>query len=132
MIEKYSSASDGLVLAPKVHDLSEVPKELLDNLNKMGLDNSIMLNEQEGQFLNFVFQTDSIEIDLVGKKVAFPGSKKEYFEVTRKDSIIIGGSNLYIFNDVQKNESGGYDAAITYWEKFVFPSQEIVKKLKQP
>ena len=90
-----------------------------------------MLNEQEGLFLNFVFQTDSVEINLVGKKVAFLGSKKEYFEVTRKDSIIVGGSNLYIFNDVQKIESGGYDAAITYWKKFVVPSQGIVKTLKE-
>ena len=38
---------------------------------------------------------------------------------------------LNIFNDVQKIESGGYDAAITYWKKFVVPSQGIVKTLKE-
>ena len=131
MIYKSTLANDGHVLALKIHCLSDVPQELLNNLHKMGVDNSPILNVQEGQFLNFVFQTNSIEIDLVGKKVAFLGSKKEYFEVTRKDSIIVGGSNLYIFNDVQKIESGGYDAAITYWKKFVIPSQEIVKIINE-
>lgn len=131
MIKQSSLTNDGHVLAQKIHYLSDVPQELLNNLNKMGVNNSPILNEQEGQFLNLVFQTDSIEINLVGKKVAFLGSKKEYFEVTRKDSIIVGGSDLYIFSDVQKIESGGYDAAITYWKKFVIPSQKIVKTLKE-
>ena len=116
MIKQSGLTNDGHVLALKIHYLSDVPQELLNNLNKMGVNNSPILNEQEGQFLNLVFQTDSIEINLVGKKVAFLGSKKEYFEVTRKDSIIVGGSDLYIFSDVQKIESGGYDAAITYWK----------------
>ena len=131
MVKKSSLSNDGHVLALKIHYLSDVPQELLNNLNKMGVNNSPMLNEQEGLFLNFVFQTDSVEINLVGKKVAFLGSKKEYFEVTRKDSIIVGGSNLYIFNEVQKIDSGGYDAAFTYWKKFVVPSQGIVKTLKE-
>ena len=49
---------------------------------------------------------------------------------TRKDSLVVGGSNLYLFNTMQKTESGGYDAAVTYWKKFVIPTQEIVRTIK--
>jgi hypothetical protein len=31
---------------------------------------------------------------------------------------------------MQKTESGGYDAAVTYWKKFVIPTQEIVRTIK--
>lgn len=96
----------------------------------MGCDNSIILNQQEGEFLNFIFKTGEQDYNLVGKKVAFIGSKMYYFESTRKDSIIVGGSNLYIFNAIQQKESGGYDAAITYWKKIQIPMQDIIKKLK--
>ena len=44
---------------------------------------------------------------------------------------IIGGSSLYIFDAVQKEESGGYDAAIVCWSKFVIPIEEVVKRLKR-
>lgn len=37
---------------------------------------------------------------------------------------------LYIFNAFQKEESGGYDAAIVYWSKFVIPIEEIINRLK--
>lgn len=122
---------NSLILTPQVHYFSDVPKQLIDNLEKMGMDNSIILNEQEGKYLNYIFRTDVHGINLVGKQVAFLGSKVDYFNSTRKDSTIVGGSSLYIFNAVQKNESGGYDAAVTYWKKFVIPAQEIVKTLKE-
>ena len=129
MINNCSLGDYSTILTPQVVVFSDVPKDLLDNLSKMGMDNSIILNEYEGKYLNYIFQTDVQGINLVGKKVAFWGSKVDYFESTRRDSVIVGGSSLYIFDDVQKKESGGYDAAVTYWRKIVTPVQEIVKGL---
>jgi hypothetical protein len=37
---------------------------------------------------------------------------------------------LYIFDETQKKESGGYDAAIVYWSKCLIPIQDVVKRLK--
>jgi hypothetical protein len=130
IINNQGLVDNSQILTPQVHVFSEVPKDLVDNLGKMGMDDSIILNDQEGQYLNFVFKTEAQGINLAGKKVAFLGSKVDYFESTRKDSIVVGGSSLYLFNTMQKTESGGYDAAVTYWEKFVIPTQEIVRTLK--
>ncbi len=38
-------------------------------------------------------------------------------------------SSLYIFNKEQKKKSGGYDAAIVYWNKFVIPTEKVVERL---
>ena len=118
----------------QVRNFSEIPNDLLDNLDKMGIDTSSILNEYEGKYFNFIFKIDPQEFNLVGKKVGFLGSKIDYFNSTRspdRNSTTVGGSSLYIFNATQKAESGGYDAAITYWNKFVIPQEEVVKRLKE-
>ena len=119
----------------QVRNFDEIPQYILDNLNKMGVDNSPMLNEYEGKFLNTIFKTDINDFNLVGKKVAFIGSKKDYFKETRerlyRNSTTIGGSCVYIFNDAQKVESGGYDAAIVYWNKKSLTIREVIKRLKR-
>jgi hypothetical protein len=53
-----------------------------------------------------------------------------YFNWTRANSTTVGGCGLYIFNAAQKEESGGYDAAIVYWSKMIIPTNDIVKMLK--
>ena len=37
---------------------------------------------------------------------------------------------LYIFDENQKKESGGYDAAIVFWSKVLIPTKDVVKRLK--
>jgi hypothetical protein len=117
----------------QVRNFSEIPNDLLDNLDKMGIDTSLILNEYEGKYLNFIFKIDPQDFNLVGTKVGFSRSKIDYFGDTRerfyRNSTTVGGSSLYIFNATQKEESGGYDAAITYWNKFVIPSKEVIKRL---
>lgn len=130
MIHNYSQ-DNSLIIVPQVRVFSDVPKDLLDNLGNMEVNDSIILNEPEGQFINYIFQTEAHDINMVGKKVEFLGlDKAKYFDCTRRDSIIVGGSCLYIFNDVQKDESGGYDAAVTCWYKFALPMQDIVREVK--
>lgn len=118
----------------QVHDFSKIPKDLLENLDKMGIDSSSMLNEYEGKYLNYIFNIDPKDFNLIGKKVGFTRSKIEYFNESRErfysNSTIVGGSVLYIFETSQKSESGGYDAYITMWNKFLLPTEDIVKRLK--
>jgi hypothetical protein len=117
----------------QVRNFSEIPQDLLENLDKMGVDSSSILNEYEGRYFNVIFKIDPQDFNFVGKKVGFLGSKIDYFRSTRspdRNSTTVGGSGLYIFNAEQKAESGGYDAAIVYWSKFVIPIEEVVKRLK--
>lgn len=119
----------------QVRSFSEIPNDLLDNLDKMGIDTSSILNEYEGKYLNFIFKIDPQDFNLVGKKVGFSRSKIDYFRDTRerfyRNSTTVGGSSLYILNATQKEESGGYDAAIVYWSKFVIPIEKAVKRLNE-
>lgn len=115
----------------QVQNFSEIPQDLLGNLDKMGVDNSPILNDHEGRYLNFIFKIDPQDFNLIGKKVGFSRSKTDYFSWTRSNSTTVGGSGLYIFNATQKIESGGYDAAIVYWSKRLIPVDEVVKRLKE-
>lgn len=115
-------------------NFSEIPISLLKNIHKMGMDNSFVINEYEGKYLNFIFKINPQTFNLAGKKVHFLVSKKDYFTDTRcpdRKNTIVGGSSLYIFNSAQKSESGGYDAAITYWDKYVVPIDEVINRLKK-
>ncbi|AIQ00214.1 hypothetical protein Q787_11480 [Ornithobacterium rhinotracheale H06-030791] len=117
-----------------VFNFSEIPKDLLVNLNKMGVDSSPILNEYEGKYLNFIFKISPQDFNFIGKKVGFIKGKIDYFRNTRErfnnNSSVVGGSGIYIFNTTQKIESGGYDAAIVYWNKFSLPIEEVIKRLK--
>ena len=120
----------------QVRDFSEIPKGLLYNIDEMGKDNSSILNEYEGKYLNYIFNIDPQDFNLVGKQVGFiTRGKTYYFKETQerfsRNSTTVGGSGLYIFNAEQKAESGGYDAAIVYWSKFSLPIEDVVKRLKK-
>lgn len=120
----------------QVRDFAEIPIELLSHIEEMGVDSSLILNEYEGKYLNFIFKTDNQDFNLVGKKVGFNRSKIDFFKDERErfyrdfSTEGVGCAALYIFNAVQKAESGGYDAAIVYWSKFAAPVEQVVKRLK--
>lgn len=69
-------------------------------------------------------------LSLIGKKVGFLGNKADYFRYTRNQANLVGGSAMYVFNAKQKAESGGYDAAVVYWRKFLLRPEWVVKRLK--
>ena len=123
----------------QIQNFSEIPKNILAHLDKMGMDTSQVLNNYEGDYLNFIFKVAEEDFDLIGKKVAFrhagKKSKKDYFEDEKErfclNSTPVGGAALYIFNTAQKEESGGYDAAIVYWSKKLLSTKEVVKRLKE-
>lgn len=119
----------------QVSDFKKTPADLLNGLNNMGKDTSSALNNYEAKYLNFIFNLDTTHFNLSGKKVGFLGSKKAFFEDERERFLRgedgVGGCGLYIFNATQKEESGGYDAAIMYWSKFILPIEKVIERLKK-
>lgn len=101
-----------------------------------------LLLKEESTYLNKIFETTRKDFDFVNKKIGFltgssgrkKKSKKFYFDMQEKHSADANypcdNGTLYIFNATQKEESGGYDAAIVYWCKFLLPIKEVIKRLK--
>jgi len=128
----------GMNLFGQVRNFNDIPKDILEQLDKMGVDGSSLLNSYESAYFNVVFKESINGFDFTGKKVGFiyngaRSNKKEYFDL-EKDRFNRNNTpnrgTLYIFNETQKKESGGYDAAIVYWSKRLIPIQEVVKRLK--
>jgi hypothetical protein len=126
-------------LSGQIHSFNDIPEDILKQLNKMGVDTIPLLNSSESAYFNVIFKDNLNGFDFTNKKIGFllAGSKrnkKEYFEEERErfynKSTPINGI-LYIFNSSQKKKSGGYDAAIVYWSKFLIPIDKVVKKLKK-
>ena len=123
----------------QVQSFNDIPVEMLNRLNKMGIDNSSLLNEFESAYLNYIFKKEKGEIDFTGKRVAFIYSganscKKEYFDKERKRLRHHQTPNrgmLYILNETQKSESGGYDMVVLYWSKIAVPIDKVVKICKK-
>ena len=97
-----------------------------------------IVDSAEAAILNEIFGSEKGAFDFKGKKIAFRGTewgKKFYFEMYlqhEKDSEKpFDKGYLHIFSPEGKMESGGYDAAILYWQKFLLPEQQIVKRIKK-
>lgn len=119
-----------------------IPKSILNNIDKMGLDESLTLTDLEGEYFNAISNIDKKKFDFCEKKIAFltgnvgsiKSNKKAYFFTERlrtnyNDTICFGF--LYIFDTVQKNESGGYDAAIVSSSKKRLSTKEVIKRLNK-
>ncbi|MCF1750777.1 hypothetical protein [Mariniradius sediminis] len=133
-----------LIISPivsigQILTFKDIPIEILQKIDQMGVDTLSTLSIYEGKYLNEIFKENLNGFDFIGKKVGFlhrgnVSNKSEYFgelkeRFCRKDTPI-GGSALYVFDSVQKSESGGYDAAVVYWSKVLIPNEKLVKKLK--
>jgi hypothetical protein len=128
-----------------INKYENIPQNILNDINKMGIDESWLLTELEGKYFNALSKIDEKEFNFCDKKIAFftgnIGSikinKKIYFVEERKRLNVIDYSlsyyfgTLYIFNATQKAESGGYDAAIVYDSKKLNSIKEMVKRLKK-
>ena len=124
----------------QIRDFNDIPEDILERLERMGVDGSPLLNRDEGTYLNEIFKDTLNGFDFTGKKVAFiysgaKSDKHEYFNQVkdrhRTGKTTVGGTYLYIFDVSQKAESGGYDAAIVYWSKLFVPVDKVIKKLKK-
>ena len=119
-----------------IYRFSEISDELLDNLDKMGKNDSISLNKYEKEYLYFIFGISESDYCFDDKQVGFKYSKSHFFNdernrYARGDSLGVGCVTLYIFNSSEKRKTGGYDADIEYWNKIVVPQKTIVKMIKR-
>lgn len=122
----------------QVRNFNDIPKDILNQLDIMGIDGSSLLKSYESAYFNVVFKENLNGFDFTGKKVGFiysgaRSNKKEYFDLEKNrfnNNNTPNRGTLYIFDANQKKESGGYDAAIIYWSKRLIPIQDIVKRLK--
>jgi hypothetical protein len=123
----------------QVRYFKDIPAELLNQLDKMGVDDTSVMDSLEGAYLNVSYKDSLNGFDFVGKKVGFIlsgsvsdkadffNSEKERYRISSTASVSV----LYVFNEAQKQESGGYDAAIVYWRKFYLPKDKVIKLLKK-
>jgi hypothetical protein len=126
----------------KITEFEDFPKEILMQMDNMGKDTSPILTQIEGMYFNIFFKNSRKDFNFCGKKMAFLGgslgkvveNKKTYFyweniNVKRGESPTF--AFLYIFNEIQKKETGGYDVAIMYWNKKYISIESVVKTLKK-
>ena len=123
----------------QVRYFKDIPAELLNQLDKMGVDDTSVIDSLEGAYLNVSYKDSLKGFDFIGKKVGFLrgglksykseffNSEKEQYRISSTASV----SALYVFNEAQKQESGGYDAAIVYWRKSYLSKDKVIKLLKK-
>ena len=115
----------------------DIPKELILKLTEMGLDNSILLNSIESQYFNFIFK--DLDYNFTNKRVGFVYSqrktdKSEYFKLEKeryKLNLTPNQGTVYILNQKEITESGGYDVIIVFWSKKKFDKNKLIKKFKK-
>lgn len=122
----------------QIRNFNELPEDILLQMDEMGADSTSLLDNCESTYFNLIFKDQLNGFDFTNKKIGFINrgskrSKKEFFAEERErfyaNSTTIN-STLYLFNATQKKESGGYDAAIVYWSKFLLPIDKVVEILK--
>lgn len=120
----------------------DIPQNLLESFGEMGVCDSLFLNHQESMYLNVIFKNSRDSFDFTEKKVGFitgstgrtKSNKVEYFKLEKERfyrNYTPNGGTLYIFNEAQKEESGGYDAAIVYWCKINLSEDIVIKRLSK-
>jgi len=125
----------------QVKAFKEMPLIILNQMNKMGVDDNALLTELEANYFNSHFDYCRGEFDFKGKKIGFlTGStgkgkwdKKRYFEGERnryRMNYTPSSDELFIINSTQKEEVGGYDAIIICWSKIRFSYQMAIKNFK--
>lgn len=103
---------------------------------------SIFVKETEAVFLNNIFETECDTFDFTNKAIVFltgssgsrKGNREDYLDMHKRHSIDAGFASdkgTYIFNVLEKEQSGGFDAAIVYWCKIALPTETVIKRLRK-
>ena len=115
---------------------NHIPKEVWNNLNRMGLDTNDYLNNYEIEYFNNLFK--EVNINWHEKHIAFikycgkKSNKKEYFNEVKKwynKNKNVISTELYILNETQKKKSGGYNIIVVYWCKRKQKIENVIKIL---
>lgn len=124
-------------LFAQVISFNEISIEYISQYDKMGVDDSPLLNEYESDYFNYVYKESLNGFNFSGKKIGFidggaKSDKKKYFDLEKKRykrGETPNHGTLYILDEAQKEKSGGYDAVIAYWCKLYYTREQIIKKL---
>ena len=57
--------------AQQIRNFNDIPQDILVNLDKMGRNTEIALNNYEAEFLNKIFENSRENFDFTNKKVVF-------------------------------------------------------------
>jgi hypothetical protein len=113
-----------------------LPTDILENVEEMGKDASALLNGAEAAYFNALFKAEVNGFDLANMKVGFiyggrKSDKKEYFDAGRRlySNVTSTNSTLYLLDEETKEATGGYDAVICSWSKFLLTPRAIIKKM---
>ncbi|MBQ0058145.1 MAG: hypothetical protein KBT20_10860 [Bacteroidales bacterium] len=126
----------------QVSNFADIPKALLENIGNLGINDSLLLNTQESIYFNCIFEKSRNDFDFTEKKIAFltgssgndKSTKRDYFNLEKYQYVHNFPPNsgeLYVFNEEQKEKSGGYDAAIVYWCKVIMTKEKVVERLRR-
>lgn len=117
----------------------DIPDNLIYNIDNMGVDDLSPISTSEAAYLNCIFDIDVKDYDLNGKNIYFQGGKKRFFDkeksaFKRNRTHLPGHVVIYFFNDLQKEQCQGYDAAIINYSscKNKIPSNKQVLKIIRP
>ena len=125
--------------AQQIRNFNDIPQDILVNLEKMGRNTEIALNNYEAEFLNKIFENSRENFDFTNKKVVFIyahigiKSKKHFFSEQRKrfsDKSTVSSCSLFIL-DKKQSETNKYDAIITCWFKFYPNLEKLIKKVRK-
>ena len=119
-------------------DWKDIPEHWCEKLDTLGQNSLSILSEEEGLFLADYFKQEGQPLDLKGKKIAFICSvsktdKARFFQDVRSRYFQLNSSvssTLYVFDENQKEQTGGYDGAIVFWSKQMLKPKKIVSILK--
>jgi len=123
----------------KVENKKQIEENLYHNLDSMGINVDPYLNQYEIDFFNYIFSEKKKDFNFKKKKIAFIAggfgqiNKKKYF-VLEKEEVAKGypkNGALILFNEKEKQESGGYDAVIMFSGKLIPTKKQIIKLLKE-
>ena len=125
--------------AQQIRDFNDIPQEILVNLDKMGRDKEIALNNYEAEYLNKIFENSREHFDFTNKKVVFiyahigVKSKKHFFSEQRKRFLMkstISSCSLFIL-DKKQSETNKYDAIIACWFKIRPDLEKLIKRIEK-
>ena len=122
-------------------DNKNIDKNTFKNLDSLGKNNNPKLTIYESDYFNQIFSKKRKDFNFTNKTIAFVtgssgkirSSKQQYFDLDRERMVkgySLNGGTLIIFNEIEKEQSGGYDAVILYWSKALPTKKSLYKTLK--
>lgn len=122
--------------------IEKIDQTVFKHLDNCGKDNEPALNNAESSYLNAVLADPKRPYDFTHKKVAFVtgssgktiSSKQGYFSSEKRKvgaRTSLNGGELFIFNETEQKQSGGYDAAIVFGAKVPPIKKGLIRRLNK-